>query len=137
LSRFVDVRDQEWFHETMARLVETGLGKQYEEMARETPYFVDFLRDAPEPTGEETEAETEVEMPKIYEPLPNFAILEDRLSMFLTQHNEMIRGSGMDLVFFADAMSHVIKVTYLIIICIGLAPHVVFVLFFIIRSANE
>jgi len=36
--------------------------------ARQSHYFVDFMRDAPEPTGDETE-EADMELPKVYEPV--------------------------------------------------------------------
>jgi len=50
-------------------------------------------------TGEEGE-ETEVESPKIYEPIGSFKELSDRLEMHQQQYNESIRGAKMDLVFF-------------------------------------
>ena len=38
------------------------------------PYFVDFLREAPEPTGEEPD-DAELEAPKVYEMVSNDLIL--------------------------------------------------------------
>lgn len=70
-------------------------------------------RDAPEPTGEEGE-DTDMELPKVYEPVTNENELRERLDMFLSQFNEMVRGSGMDLVFFPDAMLHLVKISRVI-----------------------
>ncbi len=40
--------------------------------------------------------------------------LEDRLQYFLDQYNDIIRGSDMDLVFFPDAVIHLIKIARVI-----------------------
>ena len=61
------------------------------------------------PTGEEPE-DTDFDMPKVYEPMESFESLMDRLDMFLSHYNESIRGAGMDMVFFRDAMIHLVKV---------------------------
>jgi dynein heavy chain len=82
-------------------------------MAQEMRYFVDFMRDAPEPTGEEVE-DADMELPKIYEPIESFKPLEERLKTFLDQFNEILRGSNMDLVFFPDAIINLIKISRII-----------------------
>lgn len=66
-------------------------------------YFVDFLRDAPECTGDEPD-DAEPETPKVYEPIPSFQALSERLGLYLQQYNEAVRGSTMDLVFFKVRM---------------------------------
>uniref|UniRef100_A0A669P3A4 AAA+ ATPase domain-containing protein n=1 Tax=Phasianus colchicus TaxID=9054 RepID=A0A669P3A4_PHACC len=60
-------------------------------------YFADFLRDAPEATGDEPD-DVELKAPKIYEPIPSLDYLAERLQMFMQQYNESIRGSKMDLI---------------------------------------
>lgn len=42
--------------------------------------------------------------------VPNFEFLSEKLMMYQTQHNEVIRGYSLDLVFFTDAMTHLVKV---------------------------
>lgn len=53
-----------------------------------------------------------MELPKVYEPVMEESQLRERLEMFLSQFNEMVRGVGMDLVFFPDAILHLVKVNY-------------------------
>jgi len=45
--------------------------------------------------------------------LPDYETLDTRLKMFMSQYNESIRGAAMDLVFFKDAMVHIVKVNHL------------------------
>ena len=109
-DRFTAQDDKDWFERALIDHVREYLGDQYVEPVLESMYFVDFMRDAPEPTGDETE-EADMELPKVYEPVTSLDDLQERLNMFLVQYNEMVRGHGMDLVFFQDAIEHLIKVT--------------------------
>lgn len=55
-------------------------------------------------------SEVDLRIPKIYEPVYCFRQLRNRLNMFLQTYNENVRGTGMDMVFFEDAMVHLVKV---------------------------
>lgn len=94
------------------------------------PYFVDFLRDAPEPTGDEPD-DADMEAPKVYEmvselyiqfclytywwsQVPSLDFLSEKLTGYIQQYNDTIRGAGMDLVFFKDAMVHLVKISRII-----------------------
>ncbi|VEN47384.1 unnamed protein product, partial [Callosobruchus maculatus] len=112
-DRFTIKEDKNWFNEEALSLVEEELGPVLRKKTEIEPVFVDFMRDAPEPTGEEGE-DADMELPKVYEPVFNENELRDRLDMFLSQYNEMVRGSGMDLVFFPDAMLHLVKISRII-----------------------
>ncbi|XP_026120715.1 dynein heavy chain 5, axonemal isoform X1 [Carassius auratus] len=109
-DRFTAPDDVVWFDYTLAKLVEEE--RMVVELGVDS-YFVDFLRDAPEATGEEPE-ETDFDMPKVYEPIKSFDSLMERLNMFLSHYNESIRGAGMDMVFFRDAMIHLVKISRII-----------------------
>ncbi|XP_060906983.1 dynein axonemal heavy chain 5 [Labrus mixtus] len=114
-DRFTMPEDVEWFNKALPKLVEEELGEEYKNLVEVEPdrYFVDFLRDAPEATGEEPE-DSDFDLPKVYEPMESFESLKERLNLFLSHYNESIRGTGMDMVFFQDAMIHLVKVSRII-----------------------
>jgi dynein heavy chain, axonemal len=110
-DRFVINDDKVWFNSELVNLVTNELGPDYTEMAEDRVIFwCNFMQDAPEPTGEEGE-DIDMELPRVYEPVESLDILRERLNMFLGQFNEMVRGNVMDLVFFPDAMVHLVKIS--------------------------
>nr|XP_015210363.1 PREDICTED: dynein heavy chain 5, axonemal-like [Lepisosteus oculatus] len=112
-DRFTNPKDKEWFEQTMDKIAIEDHGAPLIEKTPKEAYFVDFLRDAPEATGDEPE-DADLEAPKIYEPIPSFEALCERLEMFIQQYNEAVRGNAMDLVFFKDAMIHLVKISRII-----------------------
>jgi dynein heavy chain len=52
-DRFVNQTDRDWFDEALETLVVETYGEEIKSEMTAEPYFVDFLREAPEPTGEE------------------------------------------------------------------------------------
>ncbi|KAM8826831.1 dynein axonemal heavy chain 5-like [Synchiropus picturatus] len=113
-DRFTTPEDVNWFDQNLVKLVDEKIGEDYKAMVDGVDlYFVDFLRDAPEPTGEEPD-DFDFDAPKVYEPIESFNSLRDRLNMFLFQYNESVRGASMDMVFFEDAMIHLVKLSRII-----------------------
>uniref|UniRef100_A0A8C3TQI8 Dynein axonemal heavy chain 8 n=1 Tax=Catharus ustulatus TaxID=91951 RepID=A0A8C3TQI8_CATUS len=110
-DRFNTPEDTVWFEKTIDKTIEEYVEADLSEVLQAEPYFVDFLRDEPEPTGEEPE-DAELQAPKVYEEIPSYEFLCDKLRAYQSQYNESIRGSFLDLVFFKDAMTHLIKVWY-------------------------
>ncbi|XP_062925653.1 dynein axonemal heavy chain 5 [Mobula hypostoma] len=114
-DRFTTSEDVAWFDNTLAKVAEMEL----KEKALATvgvgvdAYFVDFLRDPPEATGDEPE-DADFDVPKVYELVGSFDDLKIRLNMFLQRYNESIRGMGLDMVFFKDAMTHLVKISRII-----------------------
>ena len=67
-DRFTNAPDKEWFDKAITRTILEDLGEDIVKLIPEEPYFVDFLRDPPEATGDEPD-DVELEAPKIYEPV--------------------------------------------------------------------
>ncbi|KAJ8010647.1 hypothetical protein DPEC_G00077260 [Dallia pectoralis] len=109
-DRFVDHKDRQSFETMLEKVTEEEHGADMTRHPKWESYFVDFLRDAPETTGDEPE-DVELEAPKVYEPIPSFQALSERLATFQLQYNEAVRGNAMDLVFFTDAMIHLMKIS--------------------------
>ncbi|XP_068050765.1 dynein axonemal heavy chain 5-like isoform X2 [Anomalospiza imberbis] len=112
-DRFISQSDKDWFEDMMRKIVSEEHGQEmFGDKCMEL-YFVDFLRDVPETAGDEPD-DAELKAPKIYEPIPSLDYLAERLQMFMQQYNETVRGSKMDLVFFKDAIIHLIKISRII-----------------------
>uniref|UniRef100_A0A8C2T2W8 Dynein heavy chain 5, axonemal-like n=1 Tax=Coturnix japonica TaxID=93934 RepID=A0A8C2T2W8_COTJA len=109
-DRFISQSDKDWFEDMMKKVEHDQ--NLFKDGSTEL-YFADFLRDAPEATGDEPD-DVELKAPKIYEPVPSLDYLAERLQMFMEQYNESFRGSKMDLVFFKDAITHLIKISRII-----------------------
>ncbi|XP_042073139.1 LOW QUALITY PROTEIN: dynein axonemal heavy chain 5, partial [Haplochromis burtoni] len=109
-DRFVDSGDRRAFGSIVEAVTVEDHGRALTEHAQWNSCFVDFLREAPEATGDEPE-DAELEAPKVYEPIPSLDLLAERLSAFQQQYNEAVRGGAMDLVFFKDAMIHLMRIS--------------------------
>nr|XP_043900355.1 dynein axonemal heavy chain 8 isoform X2 [Solea senegalensis] len=109
-DRFIDSSDRDMFSCIMDKITVEDHGKALIERAQWDSCFVDFLREAPEATGDEPE-DTELEALKVYEPIPSLDALAERLSVIQQQYNEAAMGGAMDLVFFKDAMIHLMRIS--------------------------
>lgn len=69
---FTNAVDKEWFQNTLRRTAEKILGPDFQYYSPIETYFVDFLREPPEPTGDEPE-DFVLEAPKIYEEIPRYS----------------------------------------------------------------
>nr|QWY73219.1 dynein heavy chain 5 [Hofstenia miamia] len=112
-DRFVSYDDVHWFDKEIKKVTSEEIDADYVQYLEKEPYFVDFLREAPEPTGEEPD-DADLSAPKIYEPIESFDQLKAKLNEYQDQYNEAIRGANMDLVFFNDCMCHLMKISRII-----------------------
>ncbi|XP_018342058.1 PREDICTED: dynein heavy chain 8, axonemal [Trachymyrmex septentrionalis] len=109
-DRFIIAADKEWFQDTLRRTAEKMLGPDFQYYSPVETYFVDFLREPPEPTGDEPE-DFVLEAPKIYEEIPSYDDVITKIQQNMEQFNEYIRGMHLDLVFFHDALVHLIRIS--------------------------
>lgn len=50
-DRFISSADKDWFEKAIKDIVDEDLGREVASLMDAEPFFVDFLRDAPEMTG--------------------------------------------------------------------------------------
>lgn len=112
-DRFICFDDKNWFDNTMKEVVQGNLAEDIQKYSDDETYFVDFLRDPPEPTGEEDE-NVSFEPPKVYEEIPSFEEVIERVVQYMSQFNELVRGYKLDLVFFHDCLVHLIIISRII-----------------------
>ncbi|XP_060805314.1 dynein axonemal heavy chain 8 [Amyelois transitella] len=112
-DRFTTFDDKHWF---VANFWKTAMAEM-PDVASEFPegetFFVNFLREPVDPTGDEDE-DFSTDAPKIYEELPSWDFVLKKLGQFQEQFNEQIRGAHLDLVFFHDAMVHLFIISRII-----------------------
>ena len=66
------------FDKTSVSMAVAELGQEHAPLVNVEPYFVDFLREPPEAMGDEPD-DFDFSAPKIYEAIPSFDFLKDRL----------------------------------------------------------
>ena len=112
-DRFTSFEDNDWFRAKMDQLAKEELADDYESYPQEEPYFVDFLRDAPEVAeGAEVDMDEDVsDQYFLYEEVPSFQMVLDRVANFMELYNIEVRGGKLDMVFFHDALVHLIIVS--------------------------
>ncbi|KAK5645861.1 hypothetical protein RI129_004325 [Pyrocoelia pectoralis] len=98
-------QDRDWFYNNLLRQAREELPNNEEDIPEEESYWVDYLKEAMEPTGDEPE-DFCFDAPKIYEEIPSWAYIKEKLLSYMESYNEAVRGANMDLVFFHDAMVH-------------------------------
>ncbi|XP_046493196.1 dynein axonemal heavy chain 8 [Neodiprion pinetum] len=109
-DRFTNFPDKEWFKSTMRKTAEKLLGTDYKHYSGVETYFVNFLREAPDPTGDEPE-DFIIETPKIYEEIPSYEFVIAKVHQNMDLFNEYVRGMTLDMVFFHDALVHLIRIS--------------------------
>lgn len=91
--RFTNFEDKTWFESSLQRVVKEHVDEDLsKEMNNCEPYFVDFLRDPPEPTGEESE-DADLDAPKIYEEVRRMSLVWMSLSVSIPRiplHSEWV-----------------------------------------------
>ena len=81
-DRFIDFDEKKWMMNTLNEIAkELGGDDAASNLCTSEPFFVDFLRDPPEATGDEPD-DFVFEAPKIYEPVENLEQLAKRLTHF-------------------------------------------------------
>ncbi|KAJ3342801.1 Dynein heavy chain 5, axonemal [Gonapodya sp. JEL0774] len=108
-DRFTNAEDTDWFSKQMYAMATKEMGEDVGSLVSNKSFWADFLRDPPE--VEDPEQEVDLEAIKVYEKIPSWDVLREKLTEYMKQYNETVRGSKMDLVLFEDAMKHICRIS--------------------------
>lgn len=103
-DRFIDDDDRNWFSQNLKQIEE----KYWNGESCQENVHVNFMRDAPEPTGDEPD-DFDFSPPKIYEPVPVLGNLQDRIQLRLDEHDDRSRDGKLRLVLFDQAVRDIAK----------------------------
>ncbi|KAG5675719.1 hypothetical protein PVAND_005600 [Polypedilum vanderplanki] len=110
-DRFINTEDREWFSMKMKSLASEELRSEFEYFPKEDVYFVDFLRDEPDEPIEDVGDDEMLSQYFLYEEIPSFEVVTERIYSFMTQYNLEVRGSKLDLVLFQDGLVHLMIIS--------------------------
>lgn len=113
-DRFINVADREWFANKMGQLAKDDLGDNFQYYPQEDIYFVDFLAEEPEVEVNPDEMDPDEEVAEgyfIYEPIPSFETVRDKIYHYIEMYNIEVRGSKLDIVLFEDALIHLMIIS--------------------------
>lgn len=77
-DRFTNQNDRDWFIQNLLRAAKSELTDNLHDIPEEETFWVDFLREPPDATGDEPE-DFDFSAPKIYEEIPSFEFLVEKL----------------------------------------------------------
>ncbi|CAG9855812.1 unnamed protein product [Phyllotreta striolata] len=112
-DRFTDFSERIWFCELLRKQAEAELEEDYEYYLNDDSWWADFFREPPEATGDEPD-DFDFSAPKIYEEVLDFDYLKGKLLDFMETYNIEVSGRNMDLVFFRDALIHLLIISRII-----------------------
>lgn len=112
-DRFTNFDDKTWFDNKMTSVTEEYLVDDFQYYTNVETYFIDFLREPPEATGDEEEGFS-FDPPKIYEEMPSYEFVIGKVQFYMQQFNEYVRGYHLDLVFFHDCLVHLMIISRII-----------------------
>ncbi|ESN99020.1 hypothetical protein HELRODRAFT_162498 [Helobdella robusta] len=104
-DRFTNDKDKQLFVNIMQKSLEATDLLDASEASNDV-YFTNFMR--------ETDESVENNEGKIYEPVESIDELQSKLTSYHQQYNELIRGSHINLVFFKNAVEHVVRILRII-----------------------
>ncbi|KAI3381764.1 hypothetical protein SNEBB_005804 [Seison nebaliae] len=104
-DRFISEDDQKAFQNLFMRLTAEYMEEEAGETFANDAYFVNFMKTDLDFIGDEEES------PTYYELVPGFDELKAKLLTFMHRMNADVRGCNMDLVFFQNAMIHLVRIS--------------------------